>query len=163
MNANLAHLLERALAVPDRALYRHSTGGAWKDVTAAEVAALAGRYNPQAVLANDPELARVLASISDGRYSDGDRGLFEPLVRNLIEKDPFFVLADFRAYADAQRRVARAWKDPDRWTRTSILNVAAMGRFSSDRSIREYARDVWKVSPVIVRSPDSPSVRPPRS
>ena len=130
-------------------------------LTAEEVTALKPRYNPRDVLARDPELAHVLASISEGRFSDGDTSMFEPLVRSLVEKDPFLVLADFRAYVDAQRRVARAWKDPDGWTRTSIANVAAMGRFSSDRSIREYARDVWHVSPVVVKSPDAPaSIRP---
>jgi starch phosphorylase len=131
-------------------------------LTAEQVAELKGRYRPEAVLASDPELGRVLASISEGHFSDGDRALFEPLVRNLVESDPFLVLADFRAYLDAQRRVARAWKDPDGWTRTAIANVAAMGRFSSDRSIREYARDVWKVEPVVVKSPNAPPSARPR-
>jgi starch phosphorylase len=105
------------------------------------------------VLAGDAELARALGAITDGRFSDGDRGLYEPLVRSLVEKDPFFVLADFRAYVECQRRVARAWQDPDAWTRTAIENVAGMGIFSSDRSIAEYARDVWKVEAVKVQAP----------
>jgi len=123
-------------------------------MTAAEVETLRhSDYRPEGVLAVDPDLARVIASIGDGRFSDGDRGLYEPLVRSLVDKDPFFVLADFRAYVECQRRVARAWKDPDGWTRTAVKNVAAMGVFSSDRSIHEYARDVWKVQPVGVRAP----------
>jgi len=131
-------------------------------MTAPEVAELRARYRPSDVLAADPELARVVESIRHGRFSPGDRTLFEPLVRTLAEKDPFFVLADFRAYVECQRRVARAWKDPDDWSRTAILNVAAMGRFSSDRSIREYARDVWRVAPVEVLHPEAPSIDPRR-
>ena len=128
-------------------------------LTAQEVAALKGHYRPGDVLARDPELRRVLSSLGDGRYSDGDRGLFEPLVRSLAENDPFMVLADFRAYVDAQRQVSRAWKNPAGWTATAIANVAAMGPFSSDRSIRDYARDVWKVSAVAVTAPDLPPRR----
>jgi len=131
-------------------------------MTAPEVAELRPRYRPSDVLAADPELASVLESIRQGRFSPADRSLFEPLVRTLVEKDPFFVLADFRAYVECQRRVARAWKDPDDWSRTAVLNVAAMGRFSSDRSIRDYARNVWQVAPVEVLHPEAPSIDPRR-
>jgi starch phosphorylase len=131
-------------------------------MTAPEVAELRARYRPWDVLAADPELAAVVESIRNGRFSHGDRTLFAPLVGTLVDRDPFFVLADFRAYVDCQRRVARAWKDPDGWSRTAILNVAAMGRFSSDRSIRDYARDVWQVAPVDVPHPEAPSIDPRR-
>jgi starch phosphorylase len=131
-------------------------------MTAPEVAELRARYRPSDVLAADPELARVVESIRKGLFSPGDRTLFEPLVRTLVDRDPFFVLADFRAYVECQRKVARAWKDPDGWSRTAILNVAAMGRFSSDRSIRDYARDVWQVAPVEVLHPEAPSIDPRR-
>jgi len=67
------------------------------------------------------------------------------LLDDLVERDPFLVLADFRAYADAQRRVAAAWQQPASWTRSSIINVARAGYFSSDRSIREYASKIWRV------------------
>ncbi|HEX7605007.1 MAG TPA: glycogen/starch/alpha-glucan family phosphorylase, partial [Polyangiaceae bacterium] len=110
-------------------------------------------YRPEEVTTADPELARALGAITEGLFSDGDRALFEPLVRSLVEKDPFFVLADFRAYVECQKQVSRAWREPDGWTRTAIANVAGMGVFSSDRSIAEYARDVWKVSPVKVQAP----------
>ena len=123
-------------------------------MTAEEVnARRSSGYRPEEVTAADTELARALGAITEGRFSDGDRGLFEPLVRSLVEKDPFFVLADFRAYVECQKQVSRAWLDPDGWTRTAIANVAGMGVFSSDRSIAEYARDVWKVSPVKVQAP----------
>jgi glycogen phosphorylase len=108
---------------------------------------------PRTVLAQDPELAGVLDLISGGTFSRGDRDLFAPLVWSLVDTDPFLVLADFRSYVGAQAQVATAWRDQERWTRSSILNVARMGQFSSDRAIREYARDIWHVSPVPVTMP----------
>jgi glycogen phosphorylase len=131
-------------------------------LTAPEVNELRGRYRPSDVLAADPELSQLVESIREGRFSSGDRTIFEPLVRVLVERDPFFVLADFRAYVECQRRVARAWKDHDGWSKTAVLNVAAMGPFSSDRSIRDYARDVWQVAPVEVLHPEAPSIDPRR-
>jgi starch phosphorylase len=80
-------------------------------------------------------------------FSPGDPGLFRPLVDNLLDRDPFLVLADFRAYVDCQDAVGRAWGDPEAWTRASVLNVARAGHFSSDRAIAEYARKIWKVEP----------------
>jgi starch phosphorylase len=121
-------------------------------MTASEVHARRPHYRPGDVLAADPELALVVESIGAGVFSGGDRELFAPLVRTLVETDPFFVLADFRAYVECQRRVARAWTEPEAWSRAAILNVSAMGFFSSDRSIRDYVREVWHVSPVPVGS-----------
>jgi glycogen phosphorylase len=108
---------------------------------------------PRTVLAQDPELAGVLDLISAGTFSRGDRDLFAPLIGPLVDADPFLVLADFRSYVGAQAQVATVWGDQERWTRSSILNVARMGQFSSDRAIREYARDIWHVSPVPVTMP----------
>ena len=129
-------------------------------MTAEQVAARkAGGYRPGDVLAEDPELARLLAWVAHGHFSPGEAGLFEPLVRNLLDFDPFFVLADFRAYVECQERVSRAWLDKEAWTRTAILNVAGMGPFSSDRSIREYAARIWKAPAVRVVLPGA-SLRP---
>ncbi len=105
-------------------------------------------YHPRAELDHDPELAQVIHLLASGAFSPGDRNLFAPLVADLVERDPFLVLADFRAYANCQRAVDAAWADPARWARSSILNVARAGRFSSDRSIREYADEIWHVDPV---------------
>jgi starch phosphorylase len=102
-------------------------------------------YRPRDVLARDPELAGALDLIARGAFSDGDRDLFAPLVRDLTDHDPYLVLADFRSYAEAQERVAVAWRAPTAWTRMSILNVARAGKFSSDRSIRDYATKIWRV------------------
>jgi starch phosphorylase len=79
--------------------------------------------------------------------------MYEEIVRSLLDRDPFFILADFRSYVECQRRVARAWRDPDTWTRASILNTARTGPFSSDRSIHEYATRIWNVEPVNVEMP----------
>ena len=104
-------------------------------------------YRPQDELAKDPELARVVELLASGAFSPGDRSLFAPLVQDLVDRDPFLVLADFRAYANCQRTVDAAWRDPNRWVRSSILNVARAGKFSSDRSIREYADEIWRITP----------------
>lgn len=93
----------------------------------------------------DGELSEALHMIESGVFSRGDRDLFGPLVRELYERDPFCVLSDFRSYAEAQTRVAKAYTDVGWWTRSSILNVARAGYFSSDRSIREYAERIWGV------------------
>jgi starch phosphorylase len=121
-------------------------------LTAEQVAARrAAGYHPRDELA-DTELARVLDLIASGEFSPGDRGLYAPLVDELLHVDRFFVLADFRTYADCQRRVEDRWRDPASWLRSSILNTARGGRFSSDRAIREYARTIWNVPPVPSRT-----------
>ncbi|HEV7557485.1 MAG TPA: glycogen/starch/alpha-glucan family phosphorylase, partial [Kofleriaceae bacterium] len=107
-------------------------------------------YNARDELAKDHELAAAIDLIASGAFSRGDSGLFAPLVHDLIERDPFLVLADFRAYVDAQNRVSAAWADPAAWVRSSILNSARSGKFSSDRAILEYAKTIWKIEPVAV-------------
>ena len=108
-------------------------------------------YRPQEWLALDAELTAVFDLISGGLFSRGDTELFEPLVRNLLDHDPYFVLADFAAYRDCQRTVGQTYRDRERWTRMSILNTARTGKFSSDRTIREYCRDIWRVEPVRIK------------
>jgi glycogen phosphorylase len=110
-------------------------------MTAEEVMARKGQRPHVA----DTELSEALHMIESGVFSRGDRDLFRPLVRELYERDPFCVLSDFRSYAEAQTRVAKAYADEKWWTRASILNVARAGYFSSDRSIREYAERIWNV------------------
>ncbi len=105
-------------------------------------------YHPRQVLEQDPELAELLSLIGEGFYCRREPALFGPLLATLTQHDPYMVLADFRAYVAAQEEVARAWSDQRTWTRASILNSAGMGRFSSDRSIRDYAEQIWHVQPV---------------
>ncbi len=120
-------------------------------MTADEVALRQAQgYRPREIYEQDPELRAVLDSIASGVFSRGDRGLFEPLVKSLLDRDEYFLLADYRSYIECQERVSRAYADPGRWTRMSVLNVARMGKFSSDRAIREYCRDIWHVEPVHV-------------
>jgi starch phosphorylase len=114
-------------------------------MTTEQVAARRAGYRPRAELERDGELAQAIELVAAGALANGDRELFAPLVHDLLERDPFFVLADFAAYRDAQRRVEAAWRDPLAWSRSSILNVARAGRFSSDRAIREYAATIWSV------------------
>jgi starch phosphorylase len=102
-------------------------------------------YRPRDYYEKDEELRLVLDRIGSGFYSPENGALFRPLVDSLLDDDPFLLLADFRAYLDAQDEVGRAWQDEERWTRMSVLNVARMGRFSSDRAIREYCRNIWQV------------------
>jgi len=105
----------------------------------------AAGYDPRAYYEAEPELRAVLDLIADGRFSRGDRALFRPLLDALLGRDEYFVLADFAAYSACQERVSQAFADRRRWDRMSVLNAARVGRFSSDRSIREYAERIWNV------------------
>jgi starch phosphorylase len=108
----------------------------------------AAGYHPRSVYESNAELRETLDLIADGFFSNGDRDLFRPLVESLLERDEYMLLADYQAYVDCQQCVAEAYRDQSRWTRMSILNTARVGRFSSDRSIREYCRNIWGVSPL---------------
>lgn len=105
-------------------------------------------YRPWDYYQSNDMLKTLMDFISDGYFSHGDRDLFRPLIDKLRSDDPFMVLADYQSYIDCQDRVAQVYRDPDQWSRKSILNTARMGKFSSDRAIREYCRDIWKVKPV---------------
>jgi starch phosphorylase len=118
-------------------------------LTAEEVkASWTNGYDPGAIYRNDDELKAVIDLIRDGHFSRGDRDLFRPVVDSLLHGDYYRLLADFRSYVDCQASVSAAYAEPEKWTRMSILNVARMGRFSSDRSIREYCEAIWRVKPV---------------
>jgi starch phosphorylase len=92
-------------------------------------------------------LRDIIDFLASGALARGDRELFRPIVENLLNDDPFLLLADYQAYIDAQERVSALWRDPRAWIRKSILNTARMGKFSSDRSIRDYCDRVWKIQP----------------
>ena len=118
-------------------------------LTADEVAERRPRYDPWALYRTNAELARVLDAIRDGAFSAGEPELFRPIVDALLTGgDHYLLLADYASYVACQEQVARVYRDPDAWTRMSILNVAGMGKFSSDRAIREYAQEIWGVTPV---------------
>jgi len=105
-------------------------------------------YRPWELYQGNQQLKSALDLITSGLFSHGDPELFRPLTDNLIHVDPFMVLADFQSYVDRQRDVARAYRAVHHWDRMSILNAARMGKFSSDRSIRDYAEQIWQVEPM---------------
>jgi starch phosphorylase len=98
----------------------------------------------------DPEVKEVLDLIGCGFFSPEDRALFQPLIDSLLNEDRYLVLADFRAYSDAQQKLVEAYRDVDGWSKMSLRNVARVGRFSSDRTIRQYAQEIWGIQPVKV-------------
>jgi glycogen phosphorylase len=108
-------------------------------------------YRPRDFYEQDAELRAAVDLIVDGTFSGGSAGLFRPLVDHLLDHDTYFLLADYRAYVNTQGEVDRAFRDPSRWARMSILNVARSGKFSSDRSIREYCERIWNTKPVPIR------------
>jgi glycogen phosphorylase len=105
-------------------------------------------YNPREYYENNAELKRVIDRIASGFFSHGDPHLFAPLVDHLLHHDTYMLLADYQSYIECQDRVSKAYQDQDQWNRMAILNVARMGKFSSDRSIRDYCEDFWKVKSV---------------
>ncbi|HRA51918.1 glycogen/starch/alpha-glucan phosphorylase, partial [Actinotalea sp.] len=105
-------------------------------------------YRPSAFYESNLHLRRALDLIASGVFSGGDRSTFEPIVSNLLYDDRFLVLADYQAYLDAQERVEKAYAKPDAWTRSTVLNVARSGFFSSDRSMRDYLDRIWHATPV---------------
>ena len=110
----------------------------------------ASGYRPYELYETDEDLRAAIDLINSGLFSHGDRNLFRPLTDDLLERDPFLVCADFRDYLDCQARAGLAYRDSERWSRMSILNCARSGRFSSDRAIREYSDEIWKVPPLSV-------------
>jgi glycogen phosphorylase len=107
-------------------------------------------YRPADFIDRNDELRSVLDLIGGGTFSHGDTEVFRPLVDNLRYDDPFLVCADFASYVQCQDQVSAAWLDGESWTKMSILNTARSGKFSSDRAIREYCDDIWKVWPLTV-------------
>jgi starch phosphorylase len=118
-------------------------------VTAEQVAQRkAAGYNPYEVYQSNESLKSIIDAISTGQFSGQDPNLFKPIIDSLLYHDKYMVLADYADYIDCQHIVDEVYRDQARWTRMSILNVARMGKFSSDRSIREYCEDIWQVRPV---------------
>ncbi|MEW6519730.1 MAG: glycogen/starch/alpha-glucan phosphorylase [Thermodesulfobacteriota bacterium] len=104
---------------------------------------------PVAVYERNPVVQRIVDSIRDGMFSYGDREIFRPIIDDLLnENDPYLLLLDLESYLDCQEKIGLAFRDKKTWTEKSILNVARMGKFSSDRTIREYARDIWGIKDV---------------
>ncbi|NJL37246.1 MAG: glycogen/starch/alpha-glucan phosphorylase [Leptolyngbyaceae cyanobacterium SM1_4_3] len=105
-------------------------------------------YNPWDYYNSNPQLREVIDLIATGHFSHGDVNLFKPLLDSLLHHDPYLLFADYQSYIDCQDKVSEAYRDQDNWTRMSVLNTARMGKFSSDRAIREYAQEIWHTQPV---------------
>ena len=114
-------------------------------------------YNPMDIYNNDMEIRRVMMQMVNGFYSPQDTELFRDLYNSLLntqctaKADTYFVLADFKSYAQAQQRVMEAYQDEERWAKMAMLNVANVGKFSSDRTIEEYVKDIWKLDRITVK------------
>jgi starch phosphorylase len=103
-------------------------------------------YKPREVYMQNAELKAVLDMVQQGFFSGPQGNLFQPILENLLDHgDPYMILADFQSFCDIQEKIGNAYLDIDTWTRKSIINVSRMGKFSSDRSIKEYAKDIWNV------------------
>ena len=122
-------------------------------LTADQVQAAKGSYDPQSIIAGNPALLEVISLLEAGHFSQFEPGIFDPIIRGIRSPhDPWMTAADFDSYRKAQERAAAAYADEDSWARMSILNTARSGRFSSDRTIAEYNRDIWRLDSV---PPDS--------
>ena len=116
-----------------------------------------GGYNPQEIYFSDRDLKRVIDQLMDGTYSDGDREMFKDLYNSLLtgqgcpRPDIYFILKDFRSYAEAQERVEAAYRDTERWAKMALLNTASCGKFTSDRTIQDYVDEIWKLDHVTVK------------
>ena len=108
-------------------------------------------YNPHEIYDTDQEIRTVMNQMVDGTYSDGDTNLFRALFDSLLNEDRYFVLKDFRSYAETQAQINEAFKNEKEWNRKAILNVANAGKFSSDRTIEEYVRDIWHLKKVYLK------------
>ena len=108
-------------------------------------------YDPRQYEESNAELQQVMDSLGDGTFSNGDTEMFKPLVDSLLQHDEYMLLADYESYIKSQGEVEKAYQDQTQWVRMSILNVARMGRFSSDRSIRDYAEKIWHLKPVKIK------------
>ncbi|MFH1790608.1 MAG: glycogen/starch/alpha-glucan phosphorylase, partial [Candidatus Omnitrophota bacterium] len=110
-----------------------------------ELKNMAGSYNPREFIERSPVLSEIMRLIKNNFFSTAEPGIFDPIWDSIENADRFFVAADFDAYLAMQENVSRLYSDRKKWTEKSILNVARSGRFSSDRTVAQYADDIWKV------------------
>ena len=121
-------------------------------LTEAQIEAERHHYDPTAIIQQDEDLQQVMKLLECGHFNQFEPGIFDDLINSIKSAhDPWMTIADFRSYVDAQKRVEEAYRDRDRWTRMSIINCANSGKFSTDRTISEYNRDIWKLQPQPVK------------
>jgi starch phosphorylase len=118
-------------------------------LTVDEINELRGHYDPQAIIEADEDFARVMQLLEGGHFSRFEPGVLNPVIQSIREPaDPWMTAADFRSFVDAQNRASESYKDLEHWTKMSILNTASSGRFSTDRTMRDYNEDIWKLEPI---------------
>jgi starch phosphorylase len=122
-------------------------------LTADQVHEQKSTYRPLEHLRNNPELTEVLELIRNGFFSPEDKSLYRDFIDNLLARDPYMVIADYPAYQAARLQALAAYRDQPRWQHMAIRNVAGGGPFSSDRTIRQYAEEIWGIEPVHVATP----------
>ncbi|MGR9052949.1 MAG: glycogen/starch/alpha-glucan family phosphorylase, partial [Gammaproteobacteria bacterium] len=117
-------------------------------LTEAEVEANRSGYDPAAIIERDEDLKQVMNLLKCGHFNQFEPGIFDDIINSMLSPyDPWMTIADFRSYADAQQRAEEAYRDQEKWTRMSIINCARSGKFSTDRTIAEYNKDIWKLEP----------------
>lgn len=119
-------------------------------LTAAQVLEKKAEYKPFSIYHANPDLKEAIDLVRGGHFSTGPRNIFKPLMDALLETDEYMLLADFQSYLDCREAAGNVYRDTERWTRMSILNTAGMGKFSSDRAVGEYCRDIWGAEPMKV-------------
>ncbi|MDH3431359.1 MAG: glycogen/starch/alpha-glucan phosphorylase [Gammaproteobacteria bacterium] len=118
-------------------------------LTVDEIHELRGQYDPQAIIAADEDFARVMQLMEGGHFSRFEPGVLNPVIQSIREPaDPWMTAADFRSFVDAQASASKAYRDREHWTKMSVLNTASSGRFSTDRTMRDYNEDIWKLEPI---------------
>ena len=116
-----------------------------------------GGYDPMEIFNNDQDVRKVLMQLINGTFAPGDLELFRPLYNSLLntqctaKADTYFILKDFKSYAEAQKRVEAAYRDEDNWAKSAILNVACSGKFTSDRTIQQYVDEIWHLDKVVLK------------
>jgi glycogen phosphorylase len=117
-------------------------------LTEVEVQDLRPHYNPWDMINADEDLKRVMNLLESGHFNQFEPGIFNDVINSIKSpNDPWMTIADFRSYIDAQKQVEIAYRDKERWTKMSILNCASSGKFSTDRTITDYNREIWKLTP----------------
>ena len=113
-----------------------------------EVQALRAGYNPRKYIEENDNLKRIIGQLESGFFSPEHPSLFRPILDSLLNGDHYLVLADYASYMERQQEVSEAYRDRAAWTKKAVVNVARSGRFSSDRAVAEYAKNIWNVSPL---------------
>ena len=124
-------------------------------LTVEDIQGLRGQYDPQAIIDADEDFSRIMHLLDSGHFNRFEPGVLDPVIQSIREPaDQWMTAADFRSFVDAQRAVDEAYRDVEGWTQMSILNTAASGRFSTDRTMRDYNRDIWHLDPVTLDVPN---------